>query len=113
MNLIWTSYHLIRMMFSSLIYLNNKSYMDWIQVTHGVTLNNITQLNIFELDANFDNFTVRLYYFCIFSIFAKFQDDQKLIVISSINYLNSNFYSLKYCIKNKFMDKMVNNNQLT
>ena len=42
MNLIWTSYHLIRMMFFSLIYLNNESYMDWIQVTHGVTLNNIT-----------------------------------------------------------------------
>ena len=55
MNLIWTSYHLIRMMFFSLIYLNNESYMDWIQVIPCVTLNNITRLNIFELDANLTN----------------------------------------------------------
>ena len=95
MNLIWTSYHLIRMMFSSLIYLNNESYMDWIQVTHGVTLNNITQLNIFELDANFDNFTVRLHYLYIFPMLAKFQGDQRLIILSSINFLNSSFCSLK------------------
>ena len=83
------------MMFSSLIYLNNESYMDWIQVIPGVTLNNITRLNIFELDANFDKFTVRLYYFCIFSILANFQDDQRLIAMSSINFFNSSFCSLK------------------
>ena len=34
---------------------------------------------------------VRLYYLCIFSILAKFQGDQRLITISSINCLNSSF----------------------
>ena len=48
-----TSYHLIWMMFFSLIYLNNKSYMDWIQVTSDVILSNITSLNIFLIGCKF------------------------------------------------------------
>ena len=43
----------------------------------------------------------------------KFQGDQRLIAMSSINCLNSNFYSLKQCIKDKFINWMVNNIQLT
>ena len=65
--------------------------MSWIQVTPSVTLNNVTSLNIFYLDVNFDKSTVRLYYLCIFSILSKFQGDQILIVMLSINYLNSSF----------------------
>ena len=69
--------------------------MGWVKVTPSVTLNNITPLNIFLLDAKFDKSTVKLHYFRIFSILAKFQGDQRLIVISSINCLNSSFSSLK------------------
>ena len=43
---------------------------------------------------NFDKSIVRLHYFHIFLMLAKFQDEQRLIVMSSINYLNSNFRSL-------------------
>ena len=69
--------------------------MGWVKVTPSVTLNNITPLNIFLLDAKFDKSTVKLHYFRIFSILAKFQGDQRLIVISSINYLNPSFCILK------------------
>ena len=41
-------------------------------------------------------------------MFAKFQGNQKSIVMSSINCLNSSFCSLKYCIKDDFKDQMVN-----
>ena len=44
---------------------------------------------------------------------AKFQGDLRLIIMSSINYLNSIFFSLKYCIKDEFMNRMVNYIQLT
>ena len=69
--------------------------MSWIQVTPSVTLNNVTSLNIFYLDVNFDKSTVRLYYLCIFSILSKFQGDQISIVMLSINCLNSSFCNLK------------------
>ena len=69
--------------------------MGWVKVTPSVTLNNITPLNIFLLDAKFDKSTVKLHYFRIFSILAKFQGDQRLIVISSINCLNPSFCILK------------------
>ena len=69
--------------------------MSWIQVTPSVTLNNVTSLNIFYLDVNFDKSTVRLYYLCIFSILSKFQGDQISIVMLSINCLNLSFCNLK------------------
>ena len=62
----------------------------WVQVTLDVTLSNITQLNIFQFDVNFDKSTIRLHYLHIFSILAKFQGNQRLITMSS-----SSFYSLK------------------
>ena len=40
---------------------------------------------------------------------AKFQEDKKLIVISSINCLNLKFCSLKLYIKYKLIDHIVNN----
>ena len=69
--------------------------MGWVKVTPSVTLNNITPFNIFLLDAKFDKSTVKLHYLRIFSILAKFQGDQRLIVISSINCLNPSFCILK------------------
>ena len=39
---------------------------------------------------------------------TKFQGDQRLIVMSSINYLNSSFCNLKKCKKDEFKDQMVN-----
>ena len=41
-------------------------------------------------------------------MFTKFEGDQRLIVMSSINCLNSGFCSLKYRIKDNFKDQMVN-----
>ena len=43
-------------------------------------------------------------------MFAKFSKDQKSITISSIKYLNFNFYSLKLCKKKKkkFINEIVN-----
>ena len=49
----------------------------------------------FLIGCEFCQSTVKLYYLCIFFMLAKFQDDQRLIVMLSINYLNSSFYSLK------------------
>ena len=44
---------------------------------------------------------------------AKFQGGQRLIAMLSINFLNLSFCCLKYCIKDEFIDQMVNNIQLT
>ena len=46
---------------------------------------------------NFDKFIIGLDYFCIFSMFTKFKDDQRSITMSLINYLN-----LSFCIFNSF-----------
>ena len=54
-----------------------------------------TQLYISYFDVNFDKSTVRLHYLHIFFIHIKLQGDQILIVMSSINRLNSSFCSLK------------------
>ena len=57
---------------------------------------------------NFDKSTIRLHNLYIFVMITKFQGDQILIVMSSINCLNSSFCSLKKCIKDEFIDQMVN-----
>ena len=44
------------------------------------------------------------YIYIYIAMFAKFRGDQRLIAMSSINYLNLSFYSLKLCIKYEFMD---------
>ena len=49
----------------------------------------------FLIIANFDKSTVRLHYLRIFSMLANFHGDQRLIDMSLINCLNSNFCSLK------------------
>ena len=48
---------------------------------------------------NFDKFTIRLHYLRIFFMLTKFQGDQRLIGMSSINCLNSSSSSLKEYIK--------------
>ena len=50
--------------------------------------------------------------FIFIFIHSKFQDDQKLIGMSSMNFLNSSFCSLKQCIKDELEDQMVNYIQL-
>ena len=57
---------------------------------------------------NFDKFNIRLYFLIISSILVKFQENKKSIVMSSIKYLISSLYSLKLCMKNKFIDRIVN-----
>ena len=57
---------------------------------------------------NFDKFNIRLYFLIISSILVKFQENKKSITMSSIKYLISSLYSLKLCMKNKFVDQMVN-----
>ena len=69
--------------------------MNWVQVIPGVILSDIILLNTLLLDANFEKTTVGLHYIHILSMFAKFHSDQRLIVMLSINCLNSSFCSLK------------------
>ena len=61
-------------------------------VTSGVTW---TQPYISYFDVNFDKSIVTLHYLHIFFMLTKFQGDRRLIVMSSINCLNSSFCSLK------------------
>ena len=61
---------------------------------------------------NFDKSTIMLHYLHIFFALTRFQGDKKLIVMSSINYLNSSFCSLKECIKDEFKVQMINYIQL-
>ena len=68
---------------------------NWVKVTLNLTWSNVTSLNIFQLNANFDKSIIRLHYFRIFSMLAKFKDNKKLIATSSINFLNSSLCSLK------------------
>ena len=62
------------------------------RVTLGVTR---TQPYISKFDVNFDKSTIRLHYLHIFFMLTKFQGDQRLIVMSSINCLDSSLNSLK------------------
>ena len=56
---------------------------------------------------------MKLYFFLISSMLAKLQEDQRLIAMSSIKYLNFKFFcSLKLYIKINFMDLIVNNIRL-
>ena len=57
---------------------------------------------------NFENLTVGLYVFIISSMLVKFQENKKLIVMSSINCLNLKFLRYKFCIKNNLIDRIVN-----
>ena len=62
------------------------------------------------LKANYDKFTIRLNFFIIFSTFANFQENRISKAMSSKKKnLNSYFCSFKLCIKNKFMNQIVNN----
>ena len=67
--------------------------MDCVQVTPSIILNNVTPLNIFKLDANFDKSTVG-YIIFVFFMLANFQNNQISITMSSINCLNSRFCNL-------------------
>ena len=61
-------------------------------ITANQTLPKTTTLfNIFLLDVNFDKSTIGLHFLLIFSILTKFLEDQKLIAMSSIKYLNFKF----------------------
>ena len=73
---------------------NNKLLVGIIffRVTSSVTW---TQPCISKFNVNFDKSTVKLHYLHIFFTHAKFQGDQRLIVMSSINCLNSSFCNLK------------------
>ena len=58
---------------------------------------------------NFENLTVRLHVLIISLILVKFQENQGLMSMSSKNVKTSSFYDLNLCIKNKFIDRKVNN----
>ena len=73
---------------------NNKLLVGVIffRVTSSVTW---TQRYISLFDVNFDKSTVGIHYLHIFFMHTKFQGDQRLIVMLSINCLNSSFCNLK------------------
>ena len=60
-----------------------------------ITLSNIILFNNLLFDVNYKKSIFRMHYIYIFSILAKFQDNQRSIDMLSINYLNSSFSNLK------------------
>ena len=62
------------------------------RVTSSVTW---PQRYISYFDVNFDKSIVRLHYLHMFFMYTKFQGDQRLLGMSSINCLNSTFCHLK------------------
>ena len=73
---------------------NNKLFsgVTFFRITLGVIW---IQPYISYFNVNFDKSTVRLHYLRIFFMLTKFESDQRSIVISSINCLDSSFSSLK------------------
>ena len=69
-------------------------------------------LNNFLLDVNFDKFAIRLHFIFISFILAKFSKNQRSIIMLLTNFYISSFCNIRLCIKNKFMDRIVNNIQL-
>ena len=74
--------------------INNKllGSVTFFRVMSGVTW---TQPCISEFDVSFGKSIVRLYYLHIFFLVTKFQGDQRLITMSSINCLDLSISSLK------------------
>ena len=73
---------------------NNKFLggLTFFRVTLSVTW---TQPYISQFNVNFDKSTVSLHYLHIFFMLTKFQGDQRLIAMLSINCLDLSFSSLK------------------
>ena len=65
----------------------------------------------FLLKVNYDKFSIRLNFLIISSVFANLQENKISIAMSlkKKKNLNSCFCNFKLCIKNKFMDQIVNN----
>ena len=70
----------------------------------------VMKLQQIRLDVNFDKSTITFYFLRISLLLVKFPEDQRSITMLSIKYLNFKFL---YMHKNKFIDQMVNNIQLT
>ena len=68
-----------------------------------VILNNLTPLNIFHLDANFNKWIIGLDFSLLLSILVNYKDEFRSINISSIKELKFKFMYLKLCIKDKFI----------
>ena len=71
--------------------LNKYKKKDKVHQQTWLLLKTITPLNIFLLDVNFNKITIRLHFIFMYSIFAKFSENQRLIVISSIKCSNFKF----------------------
>ena len=82
--------------------------MGWVQVTLGITLSYVTSLNISLLNVSFNKSIVGLNSIFIPCMHAKFQDNLRSIIMSSIMCLNLKFLHLKLCIKYGLLDQMVN-----
>ena len=86
-------------------------FMNKVSLQTSLERNSINLSYISILSVNFENLTVRLHVLIIFFMHVKFQEDQRSIAISSTNVKISNFYDIKLYIKNKFIDRIVNNIQ--
>ena len=62
-------------------------------------LSNLSYISI--LSVKFENLTVGLHVLIISFMLAKFQEDQRSIVMLSIKWLNYKFCDIKFCIKKK------------
>ena len=66
----------------------------------------------FFLDVNFDKFIIRLHFILISFILAKYLENQRSIIMLLTNFYISSFCNIRLCIKNKFMNRIVNNIRL-
>ena len=71
------------------------------RITSGVILYFLIQCEFWQI---YREITLSSYIFHL----TNFQGDQRLIAMSSINCLDSSFSSLKQCIKDEFIDQIVN-----
>ena len=77
------------------------------KVTRVISLSNVILPKHYSLDKYFKIFTIKLHVLYVFNIHVKFCTNQ-MSIMSSIKYLNFKFYILKLCIKDEFMDQLVN-----
>ena len=79
--------------------------MGWVQVTLGITLNNVTPPNNLLLNSYFENLTIGLHVLYVFNMYANFYTNQMLFTIRSVN-----SYFMQYCKLQKLEFKQLIDN---
>ena len=69
--------------------------LDWVQVTPGITLNNVTPPNNLLLNSYFKIFTIELYVLYVLNMHTNINVNQLLFTIRSINSHFIHYFKLK------------------